>query len=96
MVSIGYPGLVLGGRPTADPSNLGRGWVGFDFAAALGRPVKVVNDAAMLAIRSSPQAFRLDREGPGGRSGGTELSFAPQPKTTAEGIGIVPRATTRR
>src|SRR5262245_42887254 len=36
VVSIGYPGPVLGGRPTADPSNLGRGWVGFDFAAAFG------------------------------------------------------------
>src|SRR6516165_6732187 len=52
VVSIGYPGLVLGGRPTADPSNLGRGWVGFDFAAAFGRPVKVVNDAAMQAMGS--------------------------------------------
>ena len=47
VVSIGYPGPVLGGRPTADPPNLGRGWIGFDFATAFGRPVKVVNDAAM-------------------------------------------------
>jgi polyphosphate glucokinase len=52
VVSIGYPGPVLGGRPTADPSNLGRGWVGFDFAAAFGCPVKVLNDAAMQAIGS--------------------------------------------
>jgi polyphosphate glucokinase len=52
VVSIGYPGPVLGGRPTADPSNLGRGWVGFDFAVAFGRPVKVVNDAAMQAMGS--------------------------------------------
>jgi polyphosphate glucokinase len=52
VVSIGYPGPVLGGRPTADPSNLGRGWVGFDFAAAFGCPVKVANDAAMQAIGS--------------------------------------------
>ena len=52
VVSIGYPGPILGGRPTAEPANLGRGWVGFDFAAAFGRPVKVVNDAALQAIGS--------------------------------------------
>jgi polyphosphate glucokinase len=52
LVSIGYPGPVLRGRPIAEPHNLGRGWVGFDFAAAFGRPVKVVNDAAMQALGS--------------------------------------------
>jgi polyphosphate glucokinase len=52
MVSIGYPGPVLAGRPTAEPINLGRGWVGFDFASAFGRPVKVVNDAALQAMGS--------------------------------------------
>ena len=52
MVSIGYPGPVLRGRPIAEPHNLGRGWVGFDFAAAFGCPVKVVNDAAMQALGS--------------------------------------------
>lgn len=52
MVSIGYPGPVLGGRPAAEPINLGRGWVAFDFARAFGRPVKVINDAAMQALGS--------------------------------------------
>ena len=52
MVSIGYPGPVIRGRPVAEPHNLGRGWVGFDFAAAFGRPVQVVNDAAMQALGS--------------------------------------------
>ena len=52
VVSIGYPGPVLAGRPTAEPPNLGRGWVGFDFAAAFVRPVKVINDAAMQAMGS--------------------------------------------
>jgi len=42
----------LEGRPSAEPANLGHGWVGFDLAAAFGRPVKVVNDAAMQAIGS--------------------------------------------
>jgi len=51
-VSIGYPGPVLHGRPVAEPYNLGRGWVGFDFAAAFGHPVKVINDAAMQALGS--------------------------------------------
>jgi glucose-6-phosphate isomerase len=51
-VSIGYPGPVLDGRPLAEPRHLGGGWVGFDYAAAFGRPVKVVNDAAMQALGS--------------------------------------------
>ncbi|WP_349631000.1 ROK family protein [Bradyrhizobium liaoningense] len=51
-VSIGYPGLVLGGRPAAEPVNLGRGWVGFDFEQAFGLPVIVLNDAAMQALGS--------------------------------------------
>ena len=52
VVSIGYPGPVLRGRPIAEPRNLGSGWVGFDFEKAFRRPVKVVNDAAMQAIGS--------------------------------------------
>jgi len=49
-VSIGYPGVVLHGEIVREPFNLGRGWVGFDFRAALGRPVRIVNDAAMQAL----------------------------------------------
>jgi len=52
VVSIGYPGPVLQGRPVAEPRNLGPGWVGFDYQAAFGRPVKLVNDAAMQALGS--------------------------------------------
>ena len=51
-VSIGYPGPVIHGHPVAEPHNLGRGWVGFDFRKAFGRPVKVINDAAMQALGS--------------------------------------------
>jgi len=50
--SIGYPGPVEGNAILAEPKNLGTGWVGFDFGAAFGKPVKVVNDAAMQAIGS--------------------------------------------
>jgi polyphosphate glucokinase len=52
VVSVGVPGPVLGSRPVGEPRNLGRGWVGFDFARAFGRPVKVINDAAMQALGS--------------------------------------------
>jgi len=51
-VSIGYPGPVLHGKPVSDPHNLGKGWVGFNFHKAFGRPVKLVNDAAMQAVGS--------------------------------------------
>jgi polyphosphate glucokinase len=52
VVSIGYPGPVLSGRPLREPHNLGTGWVQFDFETAFGRPVKIINDAAMQAIGS--------------------------------------------
>ncbi len=51
-VAIGYPGPVAHGRVVAEPWNLGGGWVGFDFRRAFGRPVKLVNDAAMQALGS--------------------------------------------
>jgi polyphosphate glucokinase len=50
VVSIGYPGPVIHGHPVSEPHNLGGGWVGFDFKKAFGRPVKIVNDAAMQAL----------------------------------------------
>jgi polyphosphate glucokinase len=49
VVSIGYPGVVVAGKPVHEPFNLGGGWVGFNFARAFGRPTIVVNDAAMQA-----------------------------------------------
>ena len=51
-VAMGYPGIVLRGRPITEPANLGPGWVGFDYESAFGRPVKIVNDAAMQALGS--------------------------------------------
>jgi hypothetical protein len=58
-VSIGYPGVASRGRIAREPHNLGSGWLGFDFEAAFGCPVKIVNDAAMQAL--------------GGYEGGTML-----------------------
>src|SRR5262249_28078413 len=52
VVALGYPGLVLQGHVVAEPHNLGSGWVRFDFAAAFGCPVKLINDAAMQALGS--------------------------------------------
>jgi polyphosphate glucokinase len=51
-ISIGLPALVGPQGPRSEPGNLGPGWVGFDFAAAFGKPVKMVNDAAMQALGS--------------------------------------------
>jgi len=52
VVSIGYPGVVVHGKIATDPVNLGKGWVGFDFRKAFGKPTLVMNDAAMQAIGS--------------------------------------------
>jgi len=49
-VSIGYPGVVLHGKVAVEPHNLGPGWVGFAFDKAFGKPVHVINDAALQAI----------------------------------------------
>jgi polyphosphate glucokinase len=52
VISIGYPGPVGGGAPTAEHGKLGSGWVDYDFPAAFGRPVRVVNDAILQALGS--------------------------------------------
>lgn len=49
-VSIGYPGPVGESGPLSEPANLGNGWVAFDYALALERRVKFINDAAMQAL----------------------------------------------
>jgi polyphosphate glucokinase len=51
-VSIGVPSPVAGDVILRDPVNLGKGWEGYDFAAAFGVPTRVVNDAVMQAIGS--------------------------------------------
>ena len=50
VVSVGYPGSTGPSGATDEPGNLAPGWTGFDFGAAFGRPVRVVNDAAMQAL----------------------------------------------
>jgi polyphosphate glucokinase len=50
VIALGYPGLVGRDGPVGEPGNLGDGWVGFDFAAAFRRPVRVANDAVLQAL----------------------------------------------
>src|SRR3984893_13599423 len=51
-ISIGFPAPVRGGKIIRNPKHLGKGWVDFDFRKALGKPVQVINDAAMQALGS--------------------------------------------
>jgi polyphosphate glucokinase len=50
VISLGYPGRVATDAPSGEPGNLGNGWLNFDFAAAFGKPVRLVNDAVMQAL----------------------------------------------
>jgi ROK family len=51
-ISIGFPAPVRRGQIASEPKHLGPGWTGFDFRKALGKPVQVINDAAMQALGS--------------------------------------------
>ena len=52
VVTIGYPGVVKDGRPALEPKNLGEGWLRYNYRRALGKPVRIINDAAMQALGS--------------------------------------------
>jgi len=51
-ISIGFPSVVRSGKVVKEPKHLGQGWIGFDFERSLGKPVHVINDAAMQALGS--------------------------------------------
>jgi polyphosphate glucokinase len=51
-ISMGFPAPVRDGQIRSEPKHLGKGWVRFDFDKALGRPVRILNDAAMQALGS--------------------------------------------
>ncbi|MDQ6656006.1 MAG: ROK family protein [Verrucomicrobiota bacterium] len=51
-VALGFPSPVTKGKITKDPKNLAKGWVGYDFEKSLGKPTRVINDAAMQALGS--------------------------------------------
>ena len=52
LVAIGFPAPVVHGRILKEPINLGTGWVGFNFDATFGKPVRIANDATMQALGS--------------------------------------------
>jgi polyphosphate glucokinase len=51
-IAIGFPAPVIDGQIAAEPKNLDSGWVGFNFEKAFGKPVRIINDAAMQALGS--------------------------------------------
>jgi predicted NBD/HSP70 family sugar kinase len=51
-VSIGFPGPITDGKIAKEPHNLGPGWMDYDLAGQLQKPVKLLNDAAMQALGS--------------------------------------------
>jgi hypothetical protein len=51
-VSIGFPSVVVKGRVKKDPKHLASGWLDCDFGKSLGKPTRVINDAAMQALGS--------------------------------------------
>jgi len=51
-VALGFPSPVHRGRIMKDPKHLAKGWVGWDFKKSLGKPTRVINDAAMQALGS--------------------------------------------
>jgi polyphosphate glucokinase len=51
-IAIGYPAPVIHNKPVLEPHNLGPGWVGFEYQTAFGKPLRMINDAAMQALGS--------------------------------------------
>src|SRR6266404_8836786 len=51
-ISIGFPSVVRGGQITKEPKHLAPGWIGWNFNKSLGKPTRVLNDAAMQALGS--------------------------------------------
>jgi polyphosphate glucokinase len=51
-ISIGFPAPVRNGCIMTEPKHLGAGWTRFNFEKSLGKPVRIINDAAMQALGS--------------------------------------------
>jgi hypothetical protein len=51
-VSIGFPAPIRDGRVIKEPTHLAPGWIGHNFSKSLGKPTRVINDAAMQALGS--------------------------------------------
>jgi hypothetical protein len=51
-ISMGFPAPVRNGCIMTEPKHLGTGWTRFNFEKSLGKPVRIINDAAMQALGS--------------------------------------------
>lgn len=51
-ISMGFPSPVRNGCIMSEPKHLGPGWTRFNFEKSLGKPVRIINDAAMQALGS--------------------------------------------
>ena len=51
-ISIGFPSPIRNGCIINEPKHLGPGWTRFNFEKSLGKPVRIINDAAMQALGS--------------------------------------------
>ena len=51
-ISIGFPAPIRDGKIIRSPKHLGKDWLGFNFRKSLGKPVQIINDAAMQALGS--------------------------------------------
>jgi predicted NBD/HSP70 family sugar kinase len=51
-ISIGFPSVVRDNKILKDPKHLAQGWVNWNPRESLGKPVRIINDAAMQALGS--------------------------------------------
>jgi polyphosphate glucokinase len=51
-LAVGFPSVVKNGVIKKDPKHLAPGWVNWNFSKSLGKPTRVLNDAAMQALGS--------------------------------------------
>src|SRR5512132_657347 len=51
-ISMGFPAPVRNGCIMSEPKHLGPGWTRFNFEKSLGKPVRIINYAAMQALGS--------------------------------------------
>ena len=51
-ISMGFPAPVRNGRIMSEPKHLGPGWTRFNYEKSLGKPIRIINDAAMQALGS--------------------------------------------
>lgn len=51
-ISIGFPSVVRNNKVVKEAKHLAPGWIRWNFSKSLGKPTRVINDAAMQALGS--------------------------------------------